>query len=111
MLLTPYQQPIPLLIFGQKMRKYYRYKDSHRTVRGVKQKRCTMCEKWKPESDFHKDRARTDGLKIRCKECNRIYDRELKIKSGKYLGKNLKFEERHRTFRGVKQKRCTKCTA
>jgi hypothetical protein len=91
------------------MRKYYRYKDSHRTVRGVKQKRCTMCERWKPESDFHVDRARTDGLKIRCKKCSSIYDRELKRKRAKKSRKYLTYKERHRLFRGVKQKLCSCC--
>lgn len=90
-------------------KKYYRYKDSHRTVRGVKQKRCTMCEKWKPEREFHKDRARTDGLKIRCKQCDTEYQRKLRRKREKKFRTYLRFEERHRTFHGVKQKLCGSC--
>ena len=68
-----------------------------------------MCTKWKPEGEFHKDRARKDGLKIRCTECSSAYERERKRKNGEYLGKNLKFEQRHRTYRGVKQKLCGRC--
>ena len=90
-------------------RKYYRYKDSHRTVKGVKQKRCTICTKWKPESDFHKDRARTDGLKIRCKKCDTEHQRKIRRKKKKKFREYLKFEERHRTFRGMEQKLCTNC--
>ena len=100
----------PVLLYRWQMRtKYYRYKDSHRTVKGVKQKRCTMCEKWKPESDFHKDLARTDGLKIRCKKCDTEYQRKLRRKKEKKFRKYLKLEERHRTFRGAEQKLCTHC--
>ena len=91
------------------MRKYYSYKESHRTVKGVKQKRCTMCKKWKEEREFHKDRARTDGLKIRCKDCERVYQHKLAGKDGINIGRRLKFEQRHRTLRGVKQKLCSCC--
>lgn len=91
-------------------KKYYRYKDSHRTVRGVKEKRCPICEKWKPESDFSKDRARKDGLRSRCKECNREYERKLLRKKRKGDARQyLRFEDRHRTVRGVQQKLCIRC--
>lgn len=109
MLLTPHLSPTPVLLVRYTMRKYYRYKQSHRTVKGVKQKRCTICEKWKAESGFHKDLARTDGLKIRCKECNRTYERELKRRKGRHAREYLRFEERHRTVSGIKQKLCTRC--
>jgi hypothetical protein len=108
-LLTPHLSPTPVLLVRYTMRKYYGYKQSHRTVKGVKQKRCTICERWKAESEFHKDRARTDGLKIRCKECNRTYEIELKRKRGRHARDYLRFEERHRTVSGVKQKLCTRC--
>jgi len=90
-------------------KKYYRYKDSHRRVNGVKQKRCRLCGMWKPESDFHKDRARTDGLKSRCKPCDTKCQRELRRKKNKFTREYLRFEERHRTFRGVRQKLCGGC--
>lgn len=90
-------------------RKYYSYKKSHRTFRGVDQKRCTICTKWKAESYFHKDRARTDGLKIRCKACERVYQQQLAGKDGKNIRAYVKIERRHRTVRGVKQKLCSRC--
>ncbi|MBL7185283.1 MAG: hypothetical protein ISS70_03080 [Phycisphaerae bacterium] len=92
------------------MRNYFRYKDSHRTVNGVKQKRCTICEKWKTESDFNTDRARKDGLRSRCKDCNSEYERKLKRNRRKGDAREyLRFEQRHRTVRGVKQKLCSRC--
>lgn len=68
-----------------------------------------MCEKWKPESDFHKDRARTDRLKIRCKKCDTAYQRKIRKKKPKKTRKYLRFEERHRTFQGKEQKLCSRC--
>ena len=90
-------------------RKYYSYEKSHRTVNGVKQKRCIICKKWKAGSDFHKDRARRDRLKIRCKACERVYQQKLAGKDGRNIRKYLRFEERHRTVRSVKQKLCSRC--
>jgi hypothetical protein len=51
-------------------RRNYRYEESHRTVSGVKQKRCSRCTKWKAESEFYKERSRKDGLQVRCKKCS-----------------------------------------
>ena len=44
------------------VKRYFRYEETHRTVDGVKQKRCTKCKKWKDESKFGKDRYGKDGL-------------------------------------------------
>lgn len=44
-------------------------RQTHRVVNGVKQKWCSKCEQWKDESEFHKNRARPDGLHATCKEC------------------------------------------
>jgi hypothetical protein len=32
-------------------------------------KRCPQCETEKPETEFHRDRSRADGLKRICKDC------------------------------------------
>jgi len=52
------------------MKKYLRYDERHRFVKGVKQKRCGKCRKWKVESDFYKKRRHKDGLAAWCKECS-----------------------------------------
>ncbi len=94
---------------GQTMRNF-KHEDSHRTVNGVKQKRCAICAEWKPESDYDKDRARKDGLKSWCKDCNGAYEGELKRKRRKgTIRKFLRYEERHRVVKGAKQKLCRKC--
>ena len=92
-------------------KRYYSYEETHRTVNGRKQKLCTKCKKWKGKSDFGKDRAKRDGLKIRCKDCDRAYTRTLrkKYRKGKSVRVYLRFEERHRIVRGVKQKLCCSC--
>ncbi|MHC4556065.1 MAG: hypothetical protein ACYS80_02045 [Planctomycetota bacterium] len=93
-------------------KKYYTYKETHRTVKGRKQKYCTKCEKWKGENEFGKDQAKRDGLKIRCSDCDRAYARALrrKYRKGKKVRVYLRFEERHRVVRGVKEKRCSHCS-
>jgi hypothetical protein len=40
-------------------------------------KYCYACDARKPESEFYKDRTRRDGLSIRCKECDRLRNREI----------------------------------
>ena len=90
-------------------RSYYRYEESHRTVNGVKQKRCTKCKKWKKESEFVKKSSQRDGLDFWCKECKRADMRERNKKDGKGLKKYLRYEEHHRIVDGVKQKRCSRC--
>lgn len=49
--------------------KYRSYEESHRLVDGVKEKRCSSCKKWRPESEFYKQRHTKDGLTVRCKKC------------------------------------------
>lgn len=39
-------------------------------------KRCSSCQKTKPESEFGKDSGRYDGLQIYCRECKRKRERE-----------------------------------
>jgi hypothetical protein len=51
------------------VKRYYSYKESHRVVDSVKQKRCRRCNNWKAESEFYKQRRHIDGLANWCKEC------------------------------------------
>jgi hypothetical protein len=39
-------------------------------------KRCYLCKKDKPRSDFHKCAGRTDGLQTKCKPCQIEYQRQ-----------------------------------
>ena len=91
------------------LKRYLRYEENHRTIDGVKQKRCTKCEKWKDESKFGKDRYSKDGLNYWCKDCERADNRERYKKEGKGLKTYYRYEERHRVVDEVKQKRCSRC--
>ena len=51
------------------VKQYIVFEESHRTIDGVKQKRCTKCKKWKDENKFGKYRYGKDGLAVWCKEC------------------------------------------
>jgi hypothetical protein len=55
---------------GGRVRRYLKYKQRHRVVGGVKEKRCCTCGKWKPQSGFYKMRRHKDGLAARCKRCS-----------------------------------------
>ncbi len=90
-------------------KKCYRYEETHRTVKGVKEKLCTKCIKWKGKSDFRTERARKDGLSRLCRECYRAYERAIYRKDKEHVRERLKYEESHRTVRGVKQKLCSTC--
>ena len=92
-------------------KKYYNYEETHRTVKGVKQKRCIKCKKWKDESksEFRKDRVRKDGLVNRCKACDKAYYRKHRKKNRKAVREYLRYEDRHRVVRGVKEKLCSRC--
>jgi len=90
-------------------RKPRRYEETHRTVNGRKQKLCIGCRKWKGESTFRINRATKDGLTLQCRDCGRDYERKLYRKDKKHVKKVLRYEESHRTVRGVKQKLCSSC--
>ena len=90
-------------------RRYYKYEEKHRTVKGVKQKLCTKCKKWKGESQYYKGLRTKDGLESRCKDCVLKYQRERNRKMGKGLKTRCRYEECHRVVSGVKQKKCTRC--
>ena len=90
-------------------KKRYSYDETHRTVKGVKQKRCTICKKWKDESEFCKNRGSRDGLQWQCKKCKSEYARKRYEQSRKGARRNLRYEDSHRVVNGVKQKLCSKC--
>ena len=92
-------------------KKYYKCEETHQTFNGVKHKRCTKCKRWKEESEFCKDRARKDGLKIYCKGCNKAYALKHRKKNGKRKKTRvyLRFEDRHRVIRSFKEKLCSRC--
>ncbi len=52
------------------------YEQQHRTVEGVRQKRCCKCNEWKPESEFHKNSSSRDNLAATCKICKNTAARE-----------------------------------
>lgn len=93
-------------------KRYYKCEETHRTFRGVKLKRCTKCKRWKEESEFNKDRARKDGLRIYCKGCDTAYGRKhyrRNRKNKKAVRDYLSYEERHRTVKGFREKLCSRC--
>ncbi len=54
---------------GKSVKKYYSYEECHRVVKGVKEKRCRRCGKWKAESEFYKSLRSKDRLELYCKKC------------------------------------------
>jgi hypothetical protein len=55
---------------GGRSRKYLSYEERHRVVKGVPEKRCSRCRKWRPESRYYRKSKHKDGLAIWCKECS-----------------------------------------
>lgn len=90
-------------------KRYYKCEETHQTVKGVKLKRCTKCKRWKEVSEFCKDRARKDGLKIYCNSCSNAYALKSHRKNKKSVRDYLRYEERHRVIRGFKEKLCSRC--
>ena len=91
------------------VKKRFVYEEIHRTIDGVKQKRCTKCEKWKEESKFGRRTGTKSGMCSQCKDCVRADTRERYKKKGKGLKTYYRYEECHRVVDGVKQKRCRRC--
>jgi len=48
-------------------------------------KKCTKCGVEKPHADFHKDKAKKDGLKSRCKSCRAAYSMANREHRAEYL--------------------------
>ena len=90
-------------------KRYYKYEEKHRTVKGVKQKLCPRCKKWKSETQYHKQSKTNDRLRSWCKDCELEYKRERNRKMGKGLKTLRRYEECHRVVGGVKQKLCRRC--
>jgi len=88
-------------IFSLGLQKGLRY-ECHRVVNGTKEKLCSKCREWKGESQFGKNRRSKDGLQWRCKECESKCARTRYERIRKGGRRNLRYEERHRTVRGVK---------
>jgi len=85
------------------------YEQRHRVVNGIKQKFCTKCRKWKKEGLYYQHRSNKDGLSARCRKCT--YDTAGKSygPKGKGARRNLRYEDRHRIVKGVKEKFCRMC--
>ena len=49
---------------------FRRGNDRHRVVRGVKQKLCTKCGKWKKLTEYYKSTSEKDGRMCSCRKCN-----------------------------------------
>jgi hypothetical protein len=54
---------------GKGGKKYRSFEEAHREVRGVRQKQCSGCRRWKPEDEFYKNHKTKDGLGCLCKKC------------------------------------------
>jgi len=68
--------PVETPVNRKPARRTKMYKQQHRTVKGVRQKRCRKCNKWKPESEFHKNSSSKDNLTGSCKTCKNNAARE-----------------------------------
>ena len=58
---------------------------NHELISGIEHKRCSKCHKWKPLSEFHKDKFRKDGLRSLCKNCDAEYQAKWYIKNRKHI--------------------------
>ena len=81
-----------------------------KTEKQSKKKVCTKCGKLKDKSEFGKHPGFKDGLTYWCKECKRKYARMRRRKNHSSVKKYLRYEERHRVVRGVRQKQCCNCS-
>ncbi len=91
------------------LRKRFGYEECHRVVNGAKEKLCGKCRKWKGESQFYKCRSSKDGLQWTCKDCESKYVRKHYEQIKKAGREYLRYEDRHRVVKGIKQKLCSKC--
>ena len=72
---------------GPPAKRRYAYEQTHRVVRGVKQKRCSKCRGWKRYTEYYKHRRNTDGLDAWCKDCLRKSQKRKRIAAKKKLKK------------------------
>jgi len=75
---------------GLHLKKYYTYHESHRVVRGVKQKRCRKCRTWKPETQFSRHKYNKDRLEVWCKECISKAQRRSRVRKKRSLARARK---------------------
>ena len=90
-------------------KRLYSNDETHRTVKGVNQKYCPKCQKWKGENQYYRNRRSNDGLQWRCKECESKYFHKRYERIRKCTRRNLRYEDRHRVVNEIKQKYCLKC--
>ncbi len=65
-------RPVPatrLRIVKLGLKKRPRYEERHRVVKGVREKLCAKCRRWKRETDYYRRKSSEDGLMGRCQEC------------------------------------------
>lgn len=48
-------------------------------------KKCTVCLAQKEKSEFHKDKSRKDGLRDKCKECQKLFRAKYYLKNSEAL--------------------------
>jgi hypothetical protein len=91
------------------VRRNLRHEDRHRTIRGVEQKLCSRCNRWKDTSHFSRNNSSKDRLCSHCKECDskRARRRYEQKKTGAH--KYIRHEDRHRIVDRTRQKLCFKC--
>lgn len=73
-------------------------------------KHCSSCNTKKEEEEFYKDSSKEDGLRVRCKDCDKKYAKDFysknanssRAKMRKYAQKNK--EERQKYFSSWKEK-------
>lgn len=67
-------------------------------------KECSVCKQELPVENFYRDRARKDGLLIRCKDCERKLRRKTRVNNnGIYIKKDRKYYQAHKEE--IKEKR------
>ena len=64
-------------------------------------KRCPICEQELPKSAFGSDRSRADGKAVRCRECDRKYQTEMRRKHCDSCGGEMP--------KGSRARRCEDC--
>lgn len=65
-------------------------------------KRCYKCGETKIVSDFHRNRSKSDGLQVNCKECHDVYNRS------SYLARKYNLSIADYNFSFASQEGCCK---
>jgi len=65
-------------------KKYLKFEDRHRTQNGVKQKKCSGCEQWKPLDAYYGLLSSRDGRVHQCKSCSGKYGRKFRQDNPNY---------------------------